>query len=228
MSSANRGRPPKNGEVRRHTGTVIEVYDQGVCDVRIDSLGDTLFEAIEQVSTSTWLWTPFVGQRVVLEERPSPDAQDQPEIVGLEFDVFAAHPSRRENTSVGASPDGNVVIVLDGGTGTIEDGGDVDPAMYLGRDNATEPAILGLVQKDFLESFLDDVETLKSTTASMLTGLQVFAAATKAAVVEPTLGPASTALDIAIAGLSYSGLDFTGKKATIDDHHSKLVFVAEE
>lgn len=226
--SGNRGRPPKNGEVRRHTGVVIETYDQGVCDLRIEGLGDTLFEGIEQSATSTWLWMPFVGQRVVVEERPSPDAQDQPEIVGLEFDVFAAHPARRENVSIGASPDGNVVIVLDGGTSTLEDGGDIPAALFLGRDGAAEPAVLGLVQKTFLEDFLDDVETFKATTSSMLAALQVFAVTAKTAAIEPVLAAAGTTLDIAISGLSYSTLDFAGKKATIDDHHSTLVFVAEE
>lgn len=225
--SGNRGRPPKNGEVRRHTGIVIETYDQGVCDIRMEGLGDTLFEGIEQSATSTWLWLPFVGQRVVVEERPSPDAQDQPEIVGLEFDVFAAHPARRENVSVGASPDGNVVIVLDGGTATIEDGGDVDPALFLGRDEATEPAVLGLKQKDFLESFLDDVETLSTTTQTMLLSLKVFATSLAVAV-DPVVVAAAAALTSSLAPLDLSSLDFAGKKGTIDDHHSTLVFVAEE
>ena len=227
MGGASRGRPPRDGETRRYNGTVVDSYDNGVCDLRIDGLGDTIFEGVEPEQTGLGLWAPFVGQRVVVEERASSNAQDTPEIVGLDFDVFVDHPARRENAHVLVSPDGNVVVVLDGGTKSLEDGGDIDPALFLGRDAATEPAVLGLQLESFLESFLDDVETLKTTSQSMLGGLKAFAAAMTAAT-DPAVSAAATTLVNSLAPLDYSSLDFAGKKATIANHHSKLVFVAEE
>lgn len=225
--STNRGRPPRSGEMRRHLGTVAASYDQGVVDVQCQGLADTVMESLEPVATGPVLWGPIKGQRVVLEEPPSSDAQDQPQVVGLEFDVFADHPWRRENASVLVSPDGKLGVVVDGGTAALEDGGDVSPKLYIGRDEATEPAVLGAALKSFLESLLDDVETMKTTNQSLLDALKVFATSASAST-DPVVAAAAGVLNGAIAGLTYASLDFAGKKSTIDDHNSSLVFVSKE
>ena len=227
--SGNRGRPPRSGEIRRYTGVVIEAFDQGVANVRVDGLGDTPFEAVEQVSTSVMLWTPFVGQRVVVEERASSNAQDQPEIVGLEFDVFAEHPWRRENTTVLVSPDGNIGVVIDGGTAAIEDGGDVDAAIYVGRDGATEPAVIGDQQETWLGGVLDELDAHKTTDQAIYNALVAFAAGLAAAT-DPAVITAGSNLTTALGLIApgFANLDYLGKKTTISDHHSTLVFVSEE
>lgn len=220
---------PRAGEAHRYLGEVTEVSDNGVISAKVPGLADTTIDQIVPGVAGPLCWVPQRGQKVWIEERSAQGPEEAPTWVGwphLEVEDIEA---LRENATVIMDPSKQVLIVLDGGTLDLKDDdgtpGDIAPAMFLGRDEAVDAAVLGTKWKtDHEEVVLGAMSDALSAISDALQLIQTTTFAVAGAAATPPAGYLSTAK--ATVDAKKTAID--NAKAAIDDVLSKLVFVAEE
>ncbi len=222
-------RMPRAGEAHRYRGVVTDVSDSGVISAKVPGLADTVIDQIIPGVVGPLCWTPKRGQKVWIEERAAKGPEEAPTWVGwphLEVEDLEA---LRENATVLMDPGKEILIVLDGGTRDLKDDdgtpGDIGPALYIGRDEAEDAALLGTKWKtDHEEVVLGAVSDALQAMSDALGLIQTTVYAVAGATATPPVGYLSAPK----ATLDAKKTAIDNAKTAIDNVLSKLVWVAEE